>query len=452
MVGSGAAARLPQVRVVVLNYNGGALTKRCLEALLATDWPAEQLEVVLVDNASSDGLADEVERTLPVRVIRSGRNLGFAGGCNLALRDLDAVDYVALINNDVEVPPGWLAPLVEALDGDTALGAASPKMLLGRRYLRVEFDTPTFVRSRGDRRSLGVRVGTVVRQATTASAATWSAAIYPISGFWGLEPSRVHAAEAPQSQWTDGHGEAWVPMPEAGGPAEVELYLEAERRTHVELRVGGCSMVVDVEPGGRWYRVTLDGKPVDVINNVGSIQLPDGYGADRGFLEPDDGQYAAGEDVQAWCGGAVLLRATYLRDVGLFDERLFLYYEDLELSLRGAKAGWRYRYVPQSVVRHDHSAATGSGSRLSQYYNERNRLLVLMRHASVGSAARAVVRYLMATASYARRDILAPALGGQRPAGAIVGARMRAFAAFLLAAPSFRRACVGDQTLHRKAN
>ena len=48
-------------------------------------------------------------------------------------------------------------------------------------------------------------------------------------------------------------------------------------------------------------------------------------------------------DVQAWCGGAVLLRASYLADVGGFDERLFLYYEDVDLSMRGTERGWRYR-------------------------------------------------------------------------------------------------------------
>ena len=57
------------------------------------------------------------------------------------------------------------------------------------------------------------------------------------------------------------------------------------------------------------------------------------------------------------------------------------YYEDLELAWRGAKRGWRYRYVPSSVVHHQHAATTGEGSRLKRYHEERNRLLVLTRHA-----------------------------------------------------------------------
>ena len=61
---------------------------------------------------SSDGVVDRARAEWPdLRVIESDRNLGFAGGCNLALRDLDEVDAVALVNSDVLVEPGWLAPL-----------------------------------------------------------------------------------------------------------------------------------------------------------------------------------------------------------------------------------------------------------------------------------------------------------------------------------------------------
>ena len=77
-------------------------------------------------------------------------------------------------------------------------------------------------------------------------------------------------------------------------------------------------------------------------------------------------------DVFAWCGGSVLFRPSYLADVGLFDERFFLYYEDTDLSWRGAARGWRYRYVPEAVTRHVHAASTGEGSPVFQYYVERH--------------------------------------------------------------------------------
>ncbi|MEY2437371.1 MAG: hypothetical protein QOF97_2207, partial [Acidimicrobiaceae bacterium] len=144
------------------------------------------------------------------------------------------------------------------------------------------------------------------------------------------------------------------------------------------------------------------------------------------------------DEVFAWCGAAVLLRAEYLREVGLFDERLFLYYEDLELSWRGGRR-WRYRYVPASVVHHDHSATAVEGSALAVHQNERNRLLVLTRHAASRLALLAWPRHLAATASYAKRDVVAPVLRGERPRPRIVVWRLRAFAAALVRAPAMLR-------------
>jgi GT2 family glycosyltransferase len=170
---------------------------------------------------------------------------------------------------------------------------------------------------------------------------------------------------------------------------------------------------------------------VPVVNNVGTVLLDDGFAADRGYGEADDGRFDAPTDVFAWCGGGVLLRRAYLDDVGLFDEDLFLYYEDVELAWRGGERGWRYRTAPASVVHHVHAASSGRGSPLKQFYDERNRLVVLSRHSSARATARAALRSLLVTASYARRDLVAPLLGGRSAQPEIVTRRLRAFGSFL---------------------
>jgi GT2 family glycosyltransferase len=164
----------------------------------------------------------------------------------------------------------------------------------------------------------------------------------------------------------------------------------------------------------------------------------DGYGADRGYLERDHAQYETPESVFAWSGGAVLLTAAYLADVGLFDEQLFLYYEDVDLSWRGRERGWRYRYVPDSVVRHVHSASTVEGSPLFDYYNERNRLLTLTRHSDRRTVAKALARYLLVTGSYARRDVVSPVLRGQAPRVQAPVRRLRALGGYAAAMASRR--------------
>jgi GT2 family glycosyltransferase len=431
VTGNSAQPAVPRVRVVVVNFNGGQLTLRCLERVLGTDWPGEQLEVVLVDNASSDGVVDRVRTELPeVRVIESAINLGFAGGCNLALQDLGGIDYVALLNNDAMVDAGWLSPLVRVLEGDASLGAACPKILFASRFLDVELDSPTHRIGGGDPRAVGVRLSgvRVAGRDVTLDAHYWQ-------GFWGPEHGRGPEAAY---QWTKGTATLRVPVTD-GSPAVCELRLATDHPTHVSLRSGARQRAYDVGPVPTWYAAPLDGVPFDVVNNVGSVLTEDGYGADRGYLERDIRQYERDEDVFAWCGGAVLLRPGYLADVGLFDERLFLYYEDLELSWRGREHGWRYRYVPDSVVRHLHSASTVEGSAAFAYYNERNRLLTLARHAAPRDLARSITRYLLVTASYTRRDVVSPILRGESARPTIPGRRLRAFAGFVAGAPAMLR-------------
>jgi GT2 family glycosyltransferase len=204
------------------------------------------------------------------------------------------------------------------------------------------------------------------------------------------------------------------------------------------LTSGTRTTPATVGPDPSWYPVASDAVPVTVINNVGTVIAPDGYAHDRGWLGVDRGQYDTPADVSAWCGAAVLLARAYLDDVGLFDERLFLYYEDVDLSLRGASRGWRYRTAPASVVRHVHAATSVDGSALKDYYNERNRLLVATRHGGRGveqGPFRVVPRYLAVTASYARRDIVAPLLRGDRPRPTVVRRRLHALGAYTVALP-----------------
>jgi O-antigen biosynthesis protein len=423
--------RTPRVRVVVLDYNGGELSLNCLRRLVMTDWPPEQLEVVLVDNGSTHPITDRVRTELPsVRVVRSDANRGYAGGMNLGLGQLNATDYVALMNNDVTVAPGWLAPLARALEADERLGAACPKIVLDRRYRDVIIESETTRRGHSDSRELGVRVsGARIRDDDV-----WRLS-RTLHGFWGPE---VGGLDEPTYEWTSERATLLVPVPEPL-PQACELRLAADRPTKVRIAGGAEEVehVVGVTPA--WYPVSLDGVPHDVINNAGSVLTADGYGTDRGYLERDDGQYDAEEDVFAWCGAAVLLRTQYLEDAGLFDERLFLYYEDLELSWRGRERGWRYRYVPASVVRHVHTASTIAASERFAYYNERNRLLILTRHAPGRLITRALARYLLVTASYARRDVVGPLLQRRPLHPTIPVRRLRALAGYVAAAPSMLR-------------
>ena len=74
-------ADVPRVRVVILSFDGGDMTLDCLESLVRTEWPADRLEIVMVDNGSLDNIALRVQDKFPsVRILEPLANLGFAGG------------------------------------------------------------------------------------------------------------------------------------------------------------------------------------------------------------------------------------------------------------------------------------------------------------------------------------------------------------------------------------
>ena len=233
---------------VVLNWNGGADTLAALESLAG-------IESICVDNGSSDGSAAEVARRFPaVELIRTGANLGYAGGNNAGIRRAleRGADWVLLLNQDAVAEPG----LADALE-------------------------------------------------------------------------RVAASR-----------------PDAGVLACKVLFEDG--RT---VMYAGASFNAWLGYSGR--RV--------------------GYGGPDAFHEP--------RDVDRADGAAMALSRALLERVGLLDEELFLYVEDVELSLRARAAGFTVVFVPDAVVRHRGSASTGgSASTANMYYSTRNTIAVVERH------------------------------------------------------------------------
>jgi GT2 family glycosyltransferase len=118
-----AAAKTPLVCVVVLNYNGAQHLVYSLPSLAATDYP--NVRLLVVDNASNDGSADMVASLCASAVlIRSERNLGWAGGNNLGIRAALGMgaDYIVLANNDIRVAAQWLDVAVQVAERDQSVG------------------------------------------------------------------------------------------------------------------------------------------------------------------------------------------------------------------------------------------------------------------------------------------------------------------------------------------
>jgi len=118
----------PEVSILIINYNNAALTRLCLQALWAFT-TGHSYEVIVLDNGSRDqDVAALAAFPGRYRLIRTPVNRFFGEGNNLAL-DVARGRFVVFLNNDALVTPGWLEPLVAALEGDPEAAAVGPQLL-----------------------------------------------------------------------------------------------------------------------------------------------------------------------------------------------------------------------------------------------------------------------------------------------------------------------------------
>ncbi len=256
--------RPPKVAVAVLNWHGREQTRACLDALGTLEYP--DFHVVLVDNGCEEFRDRDFPTSPSISYLHSRDNLGFAGGCNLALERAlaNGADFIWFLNNDA-------TPEADSLQTMVAAAEASGVGVLGAKILRACTDPP---------------------------------------------------------------------------------------------RIDSLAVAIDTTTG----RFAL----------VGHDQV-------------DRGQYDSLARVDAVTGCAMLVRADVARALHGFDDRYFLYLEDLDLCLRARAAGESVAVVPGARVHHDRPASgSGRQSDDSLYYTCRNHFLLMATHGRGGSARRLI--------------------------------------------------------------
>ena len=112
--------------VVILNWNGKAFIRACLDSVLAQDYP--RVETIVVDNGSEDGSREIIrDEYCAVTLIETGKNLGFGGGNNIGIARARGV-HILILNNDAELEPGCLREMKRVLDEDPRLGSCASKI------------------------------------------------------------------------------------------------------------------------------------------------------------------------------------------------------------------------------------------------------------------------------------------------------------------------------------
>ncbi|MCX6710080.1 MAG: glycosyltransferase [Candidatus Woesearchaeota archaeon] len=240
---------LPRVSVIVVNYNGKRFLRGCFESLMRIHYPKSRLEIIMVDNGSTDGSVIFAGKFYPsVKILKNDAN-NYARANNLGIRN-SLGDYVAILNNDTKVQKEWLIELVKAAEKDKRIGGAGSKVLL---------------------------------------------------------------------------------------------------------------------KNGR-------------IDSAGLIEFPNFYWQQRGQNEIDRGQYDRMEEVYSLCGVSMLYKRKCLEEAGLEDEDFNIYVEEIDLSERCRKRGWKFIYAPKSIVIHEHGGTIKPDSEFFVFQSERNRMFFVAKH------------------------------------------------------------------------
>ena len=271
-----------KVSIIILNWNRKKDTIECLESIEKLQISDFKLEIVVVDNASSDGSQKAVEqafkkiakKNVSCKQIRNKANLGFAAGNNVGMKyALDSgADYLLVLNNDTEVNEDLIKKLLEVAKKRPKAGAISPKIYFAKGF--------EFHKKRYKKQDLGKVI--------------------------------------------------WY----AGGDMD-------------------------------WDNVYGSNYSVDEVDKV------------------DKGQFEKTKETDFATGACMFLRSKALEEVGLFDEKYFMYLEDVELSQKLKKKDWEVLYTPKTKIWHKVAQSSRIGSDSNDYYITRNRFLFGMRHTTL---------------------------------------------------------------------
>ena len=131
----------PKFSIVLVNYNGKGFTAECVRSVLNSNY--SNFEIILVDNASTDGSIEEIESLFGtdkrLKIIRNKQNLHFVGGNNIGLKNSSG-EFAILLNNDTEAEPNWLKEIALVMQ-DRNICASQPKIL--------RYDNPSIIDNTG---------------------------------------------------------------------------------------------------------------------------------------------------------------------------------------------------------------------------------------------------------------------------------------------------------------
>jgi GT2 family glycosyltransferase len=421
----------PAVSIITVNYNGIRYLADLFNSISKLDYPKEKIQTIMVDNCSNDSSAEFVRNNYPfVEIISMAKNTGFAGGNNAGFKAATG-DYIALINNDCTVGPGWLKALARFAVEKSCVekfGAAGSKVLFFYSYLIAEFSMPDNVSALisdimiypdvcsddADGDSLKTRsfflTDTELLKCDIAKS---------IKFLKNCQPAGAGKNGKPQSYRITNGAVIGIPVVFSSNSTKIKLtadfenaqvFTEGNNEIKIDIikyeNIGHCqdpkvslqyyngpgepevcdrkqvySGLVRDETGN--INIEIAKKDYDfrqrIINSCGLEINRSFYARDRGANTVDNGRFKNTEEIFSPSGSSFLISKKCLEDTGFFESSFFTYYEDVDLFWRARLRGWRMYFVPGSIASHHHCGTGTEWSKTFTYHVLRNRLLAIYR-------------------------------------------------------------------------
>lgn len=262
---------MKKVAIVILHFFHKDLTVQCLDSVDKLQIADFELQTIVVNNNLKENLESLKKKFPKITLLESPKNLGFAGGNNLGIREAlkNKADFILILNNDIFLNKNLLVSLVKTAEDKKQAGIIAPKIYF-----------------------------------------------------------------APGHEF---HHDRYQP----------------QERGKVIWYVGGL---------------------IDWLNVICSH---------RGVDEVDHGQYNSFEETDFASGCAMFIKKEVFDKIGFFDEKYFLYLEDVDFCQRAKKAGFKIFYEPKAFLWHLNAGSSAVGGPLHDYYLTRNRLLFGLKYVSL---------------------------------------------------------------------
>ncbi|MDD5621542.1 MAG: glycosyltransferase family 2 protein [Actinomycetota bacterium] len=381
----------PLISIITVNFNGKIFLRNLFDSILRIDYPSEKIQIIMVDNDSTDGSVEFVRKEFPqVEIIALDKNKGYSGGNNEGFK-YSKGEYIVLINNDCVVEKDWLCEMLfifrQSAD-NSGIGAVGSKVVFYYPYLPLQLIADSKnqkeVKNNNEVRRLGIRISDL-RVTGFSDDSRFQDTInksikYP-DGFYPEESD----SDGVIHRWSKGNAILAVPIGDLTKSIELQFkassYISPNNLRIVigeeileDIRLSGKPRAVKIKIPKRFFIYRKD-----IINSCGIKINKSLYSRDRGFESFDEGQYNRVEEIFGLSGSSVMMDRRMLEDIGCFDEKFFTYYEDIDLFWRSRLAGWKNFFTPKSVVRHFHCGTSKEWSYDFTYYVLRNRLLMIFK-------------------------------------------------------------------------